>query len=496
MTTAANTLQDARTLEAGESGDAMRDADPARCVRGVCLDVVEGPDVGAHWESDGARCTIGSCGACDVMLHDDTVSRFHCEVLVGPGGSRIRDLGSVNGIFVDGVRALDAFLRSGSLVRLGCSVLRFQYAGRRVPVERSRRTRFGLMVGHSSATQSVFALLERVAGNDLPILLEGETGTGKSLAAESIHAESKRKDGPFFLVDCSAIPANLLESELFGHVKGAFSDAVDRTGAFEAASGGTLFLDEIGELPLALQAKLLTVLDKGCFRRVGSNQVRKADVRLIAATNRDLRAEVNAGRFREDLYFRVAVLPIRLPALRERLDDMADLARSLLARSRLAPTDARIDALLNDGFVASLCMHAWPGNIRELGNYLERCLAFDLTATTHEPDEHDAPDQAPDGHDGDERRASGEGGAGDNAAATPDGAPGNQGDGQSVTIEFDLPYREAKKRMQDAFERGYIAELLRRNNGNVVRAAAAAGIGREYCHRLIKAHGIEKLGGS
>jgi two-component system response regulator GlrR len=493
MTTAANTLQDARTLEAGEageSGEAGRDADPGRCVRGFCFDVVEGPDVGTHWESEGERCTIGSCGACDVMLHDDTVSRFHCEVLIGTGGSRIRDLGSVNGIFVDGVRAVDAFLRSGSLIRLGCSVLRFQYAGRRVPVERSRRTRFGFMVGRSSATQSVFALLERVATNDLPVLLEGETGTGKTLAAESIHAESKRKDGPFFLVDCSAIPANLLESELFGHVKGAFSDAVDRMGAFEAASGGTLFLDEIGELPLPLQSKLLTVLDKGCFRRVGSNQVRKADVRLIAATNRDLRAEVNAGRFREDLYFRIAVLPIRLPALRERLDDMADLARSLLARSRLAPTDARIDALLNDGFMASLCIHAWPGNIRELGNYLERSLAFDLTATAGE---------ASAGGDGAAKStdsASDGAGSADGSAALDGAPPGSHGDGHSVTIDFELPYREAKKRMQDAFERRYIAELLRRNDGNVVRAAAAAGIGREYCHRLIKAHGIEKLGGN
>jgi two-component system, NtrC family, response regulator GlrR len=494
MTTAANTLQDARTLEAGASGDAVGDADPGRCVRGFCLDVVEGPDVGASWESEGARCTIGACGACDLVLHDDTVSRFHCEVTIGPGGSRIRDLGSVNGIFVDGVRAVDAFLRSGSLVRLGCSVLRFQYAGRRVPVERSRRTRFGLMVGRSSATQNVFALLERVATNDLPVLLEGETGTGKSLAAESIHTESGRKDAPFFLVDCSAIPANLLESELFGHVKGAFSDAVDRTGAFEAASGGTLFLDEIGELPLPLQSKLLTVLDKGCFRRVGSNQMRKADVRLIVATNRDLRAEVNAGRFREDLYFRIAVLPIRIPALRERLDDMADLARSLLARSRLAPTDARIDALLSENFVASLCMHAWPGNIRELGNYLERCLAFDLSTSRDAAQVAHGADGADDDADDDADGIAGTDPTAEVAldAATPDGAV----DGRSVTIAFELPYREAKKRVQDAFERRYIAELLRRHDGNVVRAAAAAGIGREYCHRLIKAHGIEKQGGS
>jgi two-component system response regulator GlrR len=470
-----NTLQDTKALEHA------REAGPDRDVRGFRLDVIEGTDAGAHWESGSARCTIGACESCDLVLGDDTVSRFHCEVLIEPGGSRIRDLGSVNGVFVDGIRVLDAFLRGGSLIRLGCTVLRFQYAGRRVPVARSRRTRFGHMVGHSSATQTVFALLEKVATNDLPVLLEGETGTGKSLAAESIHIESARREGPFFLVDCSTLPGNLLESELFGHVKGAFSDAVDRVGAFEAADRGTLFLDEIGELPPALQAKLLTVLDRGTFRRVGSNQVRSADVRLIVATNRDLRAEVNAGRFREDLYFRIAVLPIRLPALRERADDLPDLARALLARSRLAPPDERIDALMTESFLASLRAHAWPGNIRELRNHLERCLAFDmLTSSTGDDgagrpanESHDHADQA-------DTEVSG--------AAVARGAAS----AHSVDIDFDLPYREAKRQIQQGFERRYIAELLRRHHGNVVRAAAAAGIGREYCHRLIKAHGIER----
>jgi two-component system response regulator GlrR len=472
-----NTVKDTKALERPP------DAGPEQEVRGFRLDVLEGPNAGAHWESGSARCTIGACESCDLVLGDDTVSRFHCEVVIEPGGSRIRDLGSVNGIFVDGIRVLDAFLRSGSLIRLGCSVLRFQYAGRRVPVARSRRTRFGHMVGHSSATQAVFALLEKVATNDLPVLLEGETGTGKSLAAESIHVESARRGGPFFLVDCSAIPGNLLESELFGHVKGAFSDALDRAGAFEAADGGTLFLDEIGELPLALQAKLLTVLDRGTFRRVGSNQVRSVDVRLIVATNRDLRAEVNAGRFREDLYFRIAVLPIRLPALRERMDDLPDLARALLSRSRLALSDERIEAILTESFLASLRAHAWPGNIRELGNHLERCLAFDLLAAFSADDSAGRPANEA------WTRADHDTGA---SSATPRSSAPGADDGRSVEIHFDLPYREAKRQIQQDFERRYIAELLRRHGGNVVRAAAAAGIGREYCHRLIKAHGIER----
>ena len=469
-----NTAKDTQALEHA------REAWPEQAVRGFRLDVVEGPGAGAHWESGSARCTIGACESCDLVLADDTVSRFHCEVLVEAGGNRIRDLGSVNGIFVDGIRVLDAFLRSGSLIRLGCSVLRFQYAGRRVPVARSRRTRFGHMVGHSSATQTVFALLEKVATNDLPVLLEGETGTGKSLAAESIHVESARRAGPFFLLDCSAIPDNLLESELFGHVKGAFSDAMDRAGAFEAAHRGTLFLDEIGELPLALQAKLLTVLDRGTFRRVGSNELRTVDVRLIVATNRDLRAEVNAGRFREDLYFRIAVLPIRLPALRERADDLPDLARALLSRSRLAPPDERLEALLTEPFLASLRTHAWPGNIRELGNHLERYLAFDLQASP-----------APDEGASQPRAGVGQGDTDVNEAAVMSDAIR----ARWVELDFDLPYREAKRQLQQDFERRYIAELLRRHGGNVVRAAAADGIGREYCHRLIKTHGIERSEG-
>jgi two-component system, NtrC family, response regulator GlrR len=433
---------------------------PEPGVHGFQLDVVEGPAEGAHWESSSVRCAIGSCDACDLVVADPTVSRFHCEIEIRQSYARIRDLDSINGVFVDGIKVVEAYLRSGSLIRLGGTVLSFQLAGRRVAIPVSRRTEFGLMVGRSAAIRGAFALLERVAANDLPVLLEGETGTGKSVAAESIHRESGRARCRFFMVACSAIPENLLESELFGHVKGAFSDAVDRAGAFEEADGGTLFLDEIGDMPLSLQAKLLTALDAGEFRRIGSNRLRKADIRFIAATHRDLRAEVNAGRFREDLYFRIAVLPVRLPPLRERLDDLPDLIMTILSRSRLAPPAERLDALLCEGFLATLRASAWPGNIRELRNYLERCLAFDLV---------------------------------DTSPATEPRQPA--ADSAGIAVPFDLPYKEARKRLHEEFERRYITELLRRHEGNVSRAAETAGIGREYVHRLIRAHGIDRSGG-
>ncbi|MEM9493805.1 MAG: sigma-54-dependent Fis family transcriptional regulator, partial [Myxococcota bacterium] len=225
-------------------------------ILGFQLDVIEGPHSGHHWESVGERCTIGHHPSCDIVLPDPTVSRFHCEIAVGERGTEVRDLGSSNGTIVDGVQVTSAFLKRGSLLRLGRSHVRFQYMDKRNRIALSNRDQFGNLVGRSVVMRAMFALLERAAPTTITILLAGETGTGKTEAARSIHAESPRRDGPFVMIDCGAIPANLLESELFGHERGAFTGAeTARIGAFQEASGGTIFLDEIGEMPIELQSK-------------------------------------------------------------------------------------------------------------------------------------------------------------------------------------------------------------------------------------------------
>jgi DNA-binding NtrC family response regulator len=299
--------------------------------------------------------------------------------------------------------------------------------------------------------RALFARLERAAAASATVLLEGETGTGKSAAARSLHAEGPRSGGPFVMIDCGAIPANLLESELFGHEKGAFTGAAAaRVGAFEEADGGTLFLDEIGELPIELQPKLLSALEDRAVRRVGSNSRREVDVRLIAATNRDLRAEVNATRFREDLYFRIAVLRITLPPLRLRPKDLPELAANLL--DRLGALPGQRDALLTPELIERLQASAWPGNVRELRNYLEQCLVFD--------------------------------------GAVPLETPALPAD-NAIRVDTSLPFADAKRRAQAEIERAYLVELLAISGGKVARAAAAAGIDRTYFYKLLRRHGIQ-----
>ena len=421
-------------------------------VRGFELDVVEGPGSGKHWESLTERCTIGAHPSCDLVVQDSTVSRFHCEIVIGERGAALRDLGSSNGTVLDGVRVVEGFLKRGSLLRLGRSTVRFQYMGKRNRITLSDRNEFGLLVGHSVVMRATFAVLERAARPDITILLEGETGTGKSAAARSLHLESPRKQGPFVMIDCGSIPGNLLESELFGHVRGAFTGAdVDRVGAFEEASTGTIFLDEIGELPLELQTKLLSVLENRQIRRVGSNTHRSIDVRVIAATNRDLRAEVNAGRFREDLYYRIAVVQIKLPPLRQRLEDLPILAEMLLARMGIP--EERVREIMSSDFVRTLRSAAWPGNIRELRNYLEQYLVFDDVMIT-------------------------------SADGIDDGDP-------RIRVDASIPFSEARQQVLTDFERLYASELLRLHDGKVSQAAAEAGIDRTYLYRLLRRHKIK-----
>ncbi|WP_434385715.1 sigma 54-interacting transcriptional regulator [Melittangium boletus] len=419
-------------------------------VRRFVLTVVEGPSPGAVWDSVSDACSIGSHPSNDFNLDDATVSRFHCEIRVGPRGARVKDLDSTNGVILDGVQVAEGYLRGGSLLRLGRAVVRFDYTpdNNRLPV--SELTRFGSLVGGSVPMRMCFALLERAAGRDVTVLLEGETGTGKSQAAQAIHQASARRDKPFLTVDCGAIPAELLESELFGHEKGAFTGAATRRiGAFEEAHGGTLFLDEIGELPAELQPKLLRVLEAREIRRVGTNTYVPVDVRIIAATNRDLRAEVNAGRFRSDLFFRLAVLRIPLPPIRQRPEDLSLLVEQTLLG--LGADPERTQALRSPGFISKLEQAAWPGNVRELRNYLERCLVFE------------------------------------DAVALSDVAP----QGGRFEVDAKVPYAESRRLALDDFERRYLRALLALHQGKVSQAASSADMDRVYLYRLLRRHGIK-----
>ena len=422
-------------------------------VRRFRLRIVEGGTVGKVFDSKGDRVQIGSHPLNDLLLDERTVSRFHCEVFVDEKGPWVKDLGSRNGTVVDGVPVKEAALRSGSLLQLGRVSLRFELSGEKNRIAISERTIFGSLVGKSIATRSSFALMERAAASDVTVLLEGETGTGKSEAAESIHRLSARHDHPFRVVDCGAIPANLLESELFGHEKGAFTGATTRrVGVFEEARGGTVFLDEIGELPAELQPKLLHVLEDREIRRLGANAYAPVDVRLIAATNRDLRAEVNAGRFRPDLYFRLAVWKIFLPPLRQRPEDIPAIVEKMLASSAV---DSRVRETLKDpAFMAQLQRAAWPGNMRELRNHLDRCVVMQ---------EQLEPGQEVEG-------------------ATEE---------SPVAVDPRTPYPEARRRAIEAFERAYVKALLALYEGKVSQAAESADIDRVHLYRLIKRYHLK-----
>jgi len=415
---------------------------------------LSGPASAIRWVSAGTTCAIGSHAGNEIAIDDPSISRSHCELRVDQGNVKVYDLDSTNGTTLDGVRICSAFVRDGSVIQLGrSSSLRITLGSDTNQIALSPRTQFGNLVGTSWPMRACFALLERAASSDITLLLEGESGTGKEGAAEAVHRGSARARGPFIVVDCGAISGNLLESELFGHEKGSFTGATDRRiGAFEAATGGTIFLDELGELPAELQPKLLRVLERREIRRVGSNAMAPVDVRIVAATNRDLRAEVNAGRFRSDLYFRLAVMRVQLPPLRQRPDDLAVLAERIVASLGVAPDVAR--RLTSPMFVASLSRGAWPGNVRELRNYLERAAVLDDL-------EHLA---------------------GASASAAPEAA--------AESADASQPYQQARDRVLAEFERRYVEQLLRAHHGNVSAAARASGIDRTYLHRLMRRHGL------
>ncbi len=321
----------------------------------------------------GGRMTIGKAPDNDLVLSDDTVSRHHCELVKAPDGIHVRDLESTNGTKVDGTRIREATLQPGSVLRVGEVEVSFRPAAQRVEVLPSEHTHFGGALGQSLLMRTIFGVLERIAPTDATVLLEGETGTGKDVLARAVWSHSSRDKKPFIVVDCGAVTYSLIESELFGHERGAFTGALKaHKGKFEQASAGTLFLDEIGDMRLDVQAKLLRVLQEGEVDRVGGSAPVKVDVRVIAATNKDLVAAVETGAFREDLYYRVNVVPIRAPALRERMSDLPLLAEHFIAQA-CVENDRRRKGI-EEAAVSALARHDFPGNIRELKNLCERLV--------------------------------------------------------------------------------------------------------------------------
>jgi DNA-binding NtrC family response regulator len=427
-------------------------------VRKCKLTVLDGPDAGREFVSERERIRVGTHQSNEVVLGDRTVSRAHFEIDYTDKGHLLVDLGSTNGTYLDGRQIERAYLPAGAKILAGSTTLRFVPLDEEIQVEAAPDSMLGGMIGHSEKMRETFGLIKKIAPMDISVIIQGETGTGKELAARAIHEYSSRRKGPFVVLDCGAIPPDLIESELFGHEKGAFTGAVSaRPGAFERANGGTIFLDELGELRLDLQPKLLRVLENREVRRVGGNEVIEVDVRVIAATNRDLVKEVREGNFREDLYFRLSVINVQLPPLRERKDDIPHLVRAVLndpeTTAKFGPKHLTNEAM------ALMMSYSWPGNVRELMNVLSHVLTF---ADGPEVDVRHLP-------------------------------PRLQGTEKNAPLPFNehLSFKDAKEQLLEKFEREYLSSVLKRCGGNISRAARESGLHRKTIERLAKKYSLD-----
>ncbi|MEZ4365135.1 MAG: sigma 54-interacting transcriptional regulator [Kofleriaceae bacterium] len=431
----------------------------SRQTRGGIFLVIQGPDRGESVRLADGPVAFGSASECDLSLTDSAVSRRHAQAELVGDEVVITDTGSTNGLFVGGARVERLVIGFGTEFKLGRTVVKFLPDEEFVQPEPSTESRFGSIVGADTTMRQMFGLLSDVAATSATVLIEGETGTGKELIAEEIHNHSPRKNGPFVVFDCGSVPRELIESMLFGHVKGSFTGALgDRKGAFAEAHGGTIFLDEIGEMALDLQPSLLRVLDKRAVRKIGSNTYENIDVRVIAATNRDLRAEVAKKAFREDLYYRLAVIRVAVPPLRDRTADIPLLVSHFVQRfgpELGIPADE----------VARLQRHPWPGNVRELRNVIERAC---LLARGGQLDVGTALD--------------------DVAAASADGSG-------SIGVRTDLPFKEAKGQLVEQFEREYIEDLMKRHKMNLSAASREAQIDRKHLRELMRKYGLDPRGG-
>ena len=424
-------------------------------IRAATLRVVDGPDRGAELELPAVGVAIGTDPACDVVLTDPFVSRRHCSIAPHAQGFAISDLGSKNGTLIDGVAVGKVVAPPGASVRVGKTLVQLVPADEVIDIPPSKHDRFGALYGGSIAMRQVFAILERAAKSAAPVLFLGESGTGKELMARGVHDASPRAKGPFVVFDCGASTETLIESDLFGHTRGAFTGAAsDRIGAFAAADGGTLFLDEIGDLPVGLQPKLLRMLEAGEVVPLGGRKPEKYDVRVVAATHRDVFGEVARGGFRGDLYYRLAVVEVHVPPLRQRSGDLKKLVEMFLDKA-----GAREQAREVGGpALERLERYHWPGNVRELRNVITRAVAlagpdddfqslpFVLRPTTAAPDD--------------------------------------------VAFRADRPFHEAKDALIARFEREYLTDLLERARGNVSQAARLAGLERKFLYKLLERAGL------
>ncbi len=440
-------------------------------VRGVRITVVAGPDAGHEQVFAMQRVIVGRAAGSDFRVNDPTVSSFHLELIAAEdrGGVQLVDLSSRNGTVYAGARIERAVVPSGATLEVGSSIVRVELDAA-FATEVADLPAFGELRGRNVAMRELFSTLARLARTELSILIEGQTGTGKELAARAVHDASNYAQGPFVVLDCTAIPSTLAESVLFGHERGAFTGASERrVGVFEAAEGGTIFLDEVGELPLELQPKLLRVLERREVVRVGSTTPRPVQVRVISATWRDLRTMINQGKFREDLYYRLAQARVTLPPMRERVEDIPLLVYHFL--QRLPPGQGA--RAISPEALSELQRREYAGNVRELKSTVERAAMMAEGAVITGADLAF------------ERMLSGERAR----APSPVSAPPVPAAPQAVNGPL-TPFKEAKRTLIDEFEKDYLQRLLQRTGNNLSRAAALAGIERHYLRDLFRKHGL------
>jgi transcriptional regulator with GAF, ATPase, and Fis domain len=422
------------------------------------LNVISGENVGKEYNLSQPVIRIGTRSDNEIMFKDDTMSRLHFEILQQKDGWLIRDTESSNGVFVNGVRIREAFLTQGAMIRAGRTEIKFVSQDETFEITPHKKDRFGPLIGSSTAMRKIYTIIEKIAATDVTVIIEGESGTGKELVAAAIHEKSKRNKKPFVVFDCSAVAANLIESELFGHEKGSFTGATGlRHGAFELADSGTVFLDEIGELQIDLQPKLLRVLESRTIRRVGGDRPMPIDVRVVAATNRNLEQEVKKGNFREDLFYRLNVVPIHLPPLRKRKEDIPLLVESFIEIYKSENPTKQVDGV-SASAMELLMAYDWPGNVRELKNTVNRAISF-MDGSQIQPD--DIPERVR--------------------------IPVAKAE---LEIRDDMGFKDAKEQWVASFEKQYLTDILKRNNFNISAAAKEAGIDRKSVQRLVKKYGI------
>lgn len=430
--------------------------DPSPVPEPFLLTIIKGPEQGQSFTLDGSqpsRVLLGQAPACDIRLTDRTVSRRHVALDVEGGRVRVSDLGSKNGTKINAVKVVEAWVQGGETIQIGSTVFRLDRHSSGKKVALSTATSWGRMIGASTEMRRLYPLCEKLAQSDVPVIIEGDTGTGKELLAECLHEQGPRAQGPFVVLDCTAVPAQLLEGELLGYVAGARPGLAEgRPGVIEQARGGTLLINEIAELDPSLQIQLLRILERRSVKRIGADQGTETDFRLLVSTRSDLDREVAAGRFRDELLHRIAVARIELPPLRRRKGDVPLLARHFC--QELGGTEQALQQALRLGWDE----YAWPGNVRELRSTVARHLALGELADLPAEDEP----------------------ASDESISVD----------QIIEQALSLPLGEARQRVVVEFERRYVRRVLDRHGGNVTHAAESAGVARRY-FQILKAR-LEK----